>query len=132
MVSRIEVIPTEVRGYGNIIIPKTSSDFIGKYNEVYTNIDGDFVLSYGGVMLKITTTVSDSIKGLTANLNVIVTKRDDNTPIEDIVVGCKVDGTSLTNETTDENGECDFSWTPGEVGDSTILITIEQQDDYAG
>ena len=132
MVNRIEIIPLEVRGYGNIIIPKTSSDFIGKYNEVYTNIDGDFVLSYGGVMLKITSNVSNTIKGLTAGLNVIVTTRDGGVPVSGLTVDCSIDEVSLTSETTDSNGECSFNWTPQIVGDSVILLTITAQDDYAG
>ena len=132
MVNRIEIIPLEVRGYGNIVTPKTSNDFIGKYNEIYTNIDGDFVLSYGGVMLKITSNVSNTIKGLTAGLNVIVTTRDGGVPVSGLTVDCSIDEVSLTSETTDSNGECSFNWTPQIVGDSVILLTITAQDDYAG
>ena len=132
MVNRIEIIPLEVRGYGNIVTPKTSNDFIGKYNEIYTNIDGDFVLSYGGVMLKITSNVSNTIKGLTAGLNVIVTTRDGGVPVSGLTVDCSIDEVSLTSETTDSNGECSFNWSPQIVGDSVILLTITAQDDYAG
>lgn len=132
MVSRIEIIPLEVRGYGNIVTPKTSNDFIGKYNEVYTNIDGDFILSYGGVMLKITSNVSNTIKGLTAGLNVIVTTREGGVPVSGLTVDCSIDEVSLTSETTDSNGECSFNWSPQIVGDSVILLTITAQDDYAG
>jgi hypothetical protein len=66
MVYRVELTPKEVRGYGNIVIPKLSTDFLGKYNEIFTSPTGDFILSYGGVMLRMNATVQNTIKDMTA------------------------------------------------------------------
>ena len=129
---KLEVSPRSVRGYGNIIIPKLSTDFVGKYNEIYTDEDGYFVLSYGGVMLKASATVSNTIKGIQASLTVLVSTRDSDTPVSGLSVACSVDDTALTSQTTDSTGKCTFTWTPSDLGDSSLLITVTPQDDYAG
>lgn len=129
---KLEVSPRSVRGYGNIIIPKLSTDFVGKYNEIYTDEDGYFVLAYGGVMLKASATVSNTIKGIQASLTVIVSTRDGDTPVSGLSVDCSVDSVALTGQTTDSTGKCTFTWTPSDLGDSSLLISISPQDDYAG
>ena len=129
---KLEVSPRSVRGYGNIIIPKLSTDFVGKYNEIYTDEDGYFVLSYGGVMLKASATVSNTIKGIQASLTVLVSTRDSDTPVSGLSVDCSVDDVALTGKTTDSTGKCTFTWTPSDLGDSSLLITVTPQDDYAG
>lgn len=129
---KLEVSPQSVRGYGNIIIPKLSTDFVSKYNEIYTDEDGYFVLSYGGVMLKASATVSNTIKGIQASLTVIVSTRDSDTPVSGLSVACSVDDTALTSQTTDSTGKCTFTWTPSDLGDSSLLISISPQDNYAG
>ena len=129
---KLEVSPRSVRGYGNIIIPKLSTDFVGKYNEIYTDEDGYFVLSYGGVMLKASATVSNTIKGIQASLTVLVSTRDSDTPVSGLSVDCSVDDTALTSQTTDSTGKCTFTWTPSDLGDSSLMITVTPQDDYAG
>ena len=129
---RLEVSPRSVRGYGNIIIPKLSTDFVGKYNEIYTDEDGYFVLSYGGVMLKASATVSNTIKGIQASLTVLISTRDSDTPVSGLSVDCSVDSVALTGQTTDSTGKCTFTWTPSDLGDSSLLITVTPQDDYAG
>ena len=129
---KLEVSPRSVRGYGNIIIPKLSTDFVGKYNEIYTDEDGYFVLSYGGVMLKASATVSNTIKGIQASLTVLVSTRDSDTPVSGLSVACSVDDTALTSQTTDSTGKCTFTWTPSDLGDSSLVISVTPQDDYAG
>ena len=129
---RLEVSPQSVRGYGNIILPKLSTDFVGKYNEIYTDEDGYFVLSYGGVMLKASATVSNTIKGIQASLTVLVSTRDGDTPVSGLSVDCSVDSVALTGKTTDSTGKCTFTWTPSDLGDSSLLISVSPQDDYAG
>ena len=129
---KLEVSPRSVRGYGNIIIPKLSTDFVGKYNEIYTDEDGYFVLSYGGVMLKASATVSNTIKGIQASLTVLVSTRDGDTPVSGLSVDCSVDDVALTGKTTDSTGKCTFTWTPSDLGDSSLLISVTPQDDYAG
>ena len=129
---KLEVSPQSVRGYGNIIIPKLSTDFVGKYNEIYTDEDGYFVLSYGGVMLKASATVSNTIKGIQASLTVLVSTRDSDTPVSGLSVDCSVDSVALTGQTTDSTGKCTFTWTPSDLGGSSLLISVTPQDDYAG
>ena len=129
---KLEVSPRSVRGYGNIIIPKLSTDFVGKYNEIYTDEDGYFVLSYGGVMLKASATVSNTIKGIQASLTVLVSTRDSDTPVSGLSVDCSVDSVALTGQTTDSAGKCTFTWTPSALGDSSLVISVSPQDDYAG
>ena len=105
---------------------------MGKYNEIYTDEDGYFVLSYGGVMLKASATVSNTIKGIQASLTVIISTRDGDTPVSGLSVDCSVDEVALTGKTTDSTGKCTFTWTPSDLGDSSLLITVTPQDDYAG
>lgn len=105
---------------------------MGKYNEIYTDEDGYFVLSYGGVMLKASATVSNTIKGIQASLTVLVSTRDSDTPVSGLSVACSVDEVALTGQTTDSTGKCTFTWTPSDLGDSSLVISVTPQDDYAG
>ena len=130
MVERINVSPTEVRGYGNIVISKAPSDFRCNNTVLTQDSNGYYILDYEGYVLKLSSTVQDTIAGYVASLEVLVVSASTNRPVADIVVGCSVDGTSLSDETTDSDGLCSFSWTPADVGDVEIVLSVDEQAGY--
>ena len=131
MVEKIFISPGNVRGLGNIVSVKTGSDFSGNYANIVQLEDGDFILSYEGLLLKFTTRLDNTIKDMTAYLYCTVLLEEDNSPVSDLVVSATYeDGTVLT-ETTDSNGEVTFTWTPLALGNEVVTLSCEKQGDYA-
>ena len=130
MVERINLSAREVRGYGNIVISKSVDDFQCNNTSLTVDENGFYVLDYEGWVLKLSSTVHDTIAGYSASLDVVVVSASTNRPVSDIVVGCSVDGTSLSDETTDSDGLCSFSWTPADVGDVEIVLSVDEQAGY--
>ena len=80
MVQRVTVSPSEVRGYGDIVSPKTNEDFT-LYNSDLTLSEGVYTLSFEGSTFLLT--VSKSFVKSGETMNVTVTLTDENgDPVE--------------------------------------------------
>jgi hypothetical protein len=80
MVQRVTVSPSEVRGYGDIVSPKTTEDFT-LFNSVLALSDGVYTLSFEGSTFLLT--VSKSFVKSGETMNVTVTLTDENgDPVE--------------------------------------------------
>ena len=87
MVEKITITPTEVRGLGNILSPKNSSDFsqyISHINQTTDTINGVtttvYELTYGTTSLLLTVTESYVASGNTVTLTATLT--DGGEPVE--------------------------------------------------
>ena len=131
MVEKIYITPGNVRGLGNIVSSKSTTDFTGNYSNLVQDTDGNFVLSYEGLLLKFNTTVSNTIKDTVATLNCTVLLEEDNTPVSGLTVTCTFEDETVLTDTTDSNGLVVFNWTPLSIGETSIILHCTQQDDYA-
>ncbi len=130
---KVIVNPSEVRGLGDIVSPKSLSDYIG--GEVSSVGDGVFELEYlDGSFL--TLTVPATISGDDTSFSVSATLKDSSdTAISSATVYCDVNGTVLTG-TTNSNGVVSFTVnTDGSsrydvkvyyTGTSTVAGTVRQ------
>ena len=87
MVEKITITPTEVRGLGNILSPKNSSDFspyISHINQTTDTINGVtttvYELTYGTTSLLLTVTESYVASGSSVTLTATLT--DGGEPVE--------------------------------------------------
>ena len=131
MVEKIYITPGNVRGLGNIVSIKSPTDFTGNYSNLVQDTDGNFILSYEGLLLKFNTTVSNTIKDTVATLNCTVLLEEDNTPVSGLTVTCTFEDETVLSDTTDSNGLVVFNWTPLSIGETSIILHCTQQDDYA-
>ena len=81
MVTKVVISPSEVRGLGDIVSPKTDEDFT-LYNSVLALSDGVYTLTFEGSTFLLT--VSKSLVKYGETMTVTVTLLDeDGEPVED-------------------------------------------------
>ena len=113
MVQRVTVSPSEVRGYGDIISPKTTEDFY-EYRSVLTETDGVYTLSYEtkGVSLSVD---SESVEyGESVVLTALV--RDEGLPASGETVTFYQGETLIYTGTTGDDGTVSYTVTGLAVG----------------
>ena len=131
MVEKIYITPGNVRGLGNIVSLKSTTDWTGNYANVTQDTNGNFILSYEGLLLKFNTSLASTIKDMEAYLYCTVLLEEDNSPVEDLTVTCTFEDATVLTETTDSEGEVTFTWTPTSLGEETVTINCSNQGDYA-
>ena len=102
MVSRIEVIPSEVRGYGNIVMAKSLEDFVPVESELSYSEDVYTLTALRGIFISLT--ASSSSINVGSNLTLSATVMDDDTPVSGVSVSFYDGTTSLGTGTTNSSG----------------------------
>ena len=120
MVDKIIVTPEQIRGLGNIIIPKTLSDYIecnissliGKETTINAIQSEVFELKYyinPVILINAPTIFTPYIQGSKLTFPITVVDENNN-PIHDIQVECLVDGDSTGHIITGRDGTAKFEW----------------------
>ena len=107
MVSRIEVIPAEVRGYGNIVEAKSLSDFVPVGSELSFSENVYSLTALEG--LRITLTASSSSISYGSSVSLSATVVDDDEPVTGVSVTFYDGSTSLGSATTNSNGVATYT-----------------------
>jgi hypothetical protein len=106
MVSRIELIPSEVRGYGDIVSPKTLDDF-ELWNSTLELTDGVYTLMYNSLSITLTAEQVDITYGESAVLTATVLNGD--APVIGETVTLYESGNVVETSETDSDGEATFT-----------------------
>ena len=123
MVSRIEVIPSEVRGYGDILGVKTLSDF--------TPVESDLTLTTGVYTLsalegvRVSLTVSSGSVTYGSSVTLTATVMDGSTPVTGETVTFYDGETSLGTDTTDSSGVATLSTSSLSVATHSITAVYD-------
>ena len=132
---KITVIPSEVRGLGNIVSPKTSIDFLGYNHKVTSNTDTDYGTVYNGSYhtgSHLTVTAPLAITSSTSSFTVTATlKNNSNTAITNATVYIEVNGV-VTSATTNSNGVKAFTVTTDGSSVYDIRVYYPGSSNYAG
>ena len=130
MVSRIEVIPSEVRGYGNIVDPKTVDDFtlvdseLSYSDGVYSLTAEGAPVSYDGIVLSSNKSVLSYIDSETATLSAQLMDGEDPDTTSGVTVSFYNGTTSLGTATTDSSGVATKSYTSTGAGDLSLTAKV--------
>ncbi len=144
MVSRIEVIPTEVRGYGNIVKKKDIDDFVTFNSDI--SLEGDiFTLSFDDspLIVSIVDVINNSSNELLVNDKLYLTIRlltSTNKRVTNANADIYMNDTLLSTKSSNANGLINFEYEFTTVGtyefqvisnnieSETITITVNRQN----
>lgn len=120
MVSRIEVIPGDVRGYGNIVEPKTTDDFT-LYNAELSLSDGVYSLVAEALVDSITLTSNKTVLSYHDNENCTFTARLSNHAISETVQLYNANTNTLIGSMTSNNdGTYTYTYNSQGIGDLQV------------
>lgn len=125
MVSRIEVIPSEVRGYGNIVGAKSVDDFVPVGSELSFSENVYSLTALEG--LRITLTASSSSISYGSSVSLSATVVEDDEPVTGVSVSFYDGSTSLGSATTNSNGVATYTTSSLTVGTHTCTATYDDK-----
>ena len=141
MVEEVTVNPGSVRCLGNIVSPKTLSDYNKYFSKITSGtdtVDGDTRTVYTGEYLtgsKLTVTAPRVVSIGTATFTVTATlkKTPSNLIISDASLTCLVNNNTTYTGTTDSNGVCSFTVTvEDDVDDYRIQVIYDGTNSVSG
>ena len=125
MVSRIEVIPAEVRGYGNIVEAKSLSDFVPVESDLVYSENVYSLTAVSGVHISLTASSSSISVGSSVTLTATV--MDDDSPVTGETVSFYDGETLLGTDSTDSSGVATYSTSALTVGSHTCTATYDDK-----
>lgn len=139
MVERVSVNPDRIRCWGNIVSPKTSTDFY-KYSSTVTTgtdtVDGESRTVYSSGYLAgsyLTVTGDRLVSHGSESFTVTATlKNNSNSAITGATLKCIVNDTVLGTGTTDSNGSCTFTVPVVEEYMYVIRVVYDGTNSVAG
>ena len=124
MVSRIEVIPSEVRGYGNIVEAKSLSDFVPVESDLVYSENVYSLTAVSGVHISLTASSSSINVGSSVTLTATVI--DGDTPVSGETVTFYDGETSLGTDTTDSDGVATLSTSSLSIGSHSCTAVYDE------
>ena len=125
MVSRIEVIPSEVRGYGNIVGAKSVEDFVPVGSELSFSENVYSLTALEG--LRITLTASQSSISYGSSVSLSATVVEDDEPVTGVSVTFYDGSTSLGTATTNSNGVATYTTSSLTVGSHSCTAVYDEK-----
>ena len=125
MVSRIEVIPSEVRGYGNIVEAKSVEDFVPVESDLVYSENVYSLTALEG--LRITLTASQSSISYGSSVSLSATVVEDDTPVTGVSVTFYDGSTSLGSATTNSNGVATYTTSSLTVGSHSCTAVYDEK-----
>ena len=125
MVSRIEVIPSEVRGYGNIVEAKSLSDFVPVESDLVYSENVYSLTALEG--LRITLTASQSSISYGSSVSLSATVVEDDSPVSGVSVTFYDGSTSLGSATTNSNGVATYTTSSLTVGSHSCTAVYDEK-----
>ena len=125
MVSRIEVIPSEVRGYGNIVEAKSLSDFVPVESDLVYSENVYSLTALEG--LRITLTASQSSISYGSSVSLSATVVDDDSPVTGVSVSFYDGSTSLGSATTNSNGVATYTTSSLTIGSHSCTAVYDEK-----
>ena len=141
MVDKVSVNPLSVRGAGDIVSPKTASDF-DVFNSTITSssedVDGAtmtvYTVSYvNGTYFKISSDNIIPVGETSFTVSAVLKKNSDDSVVSGASVSCTVNGDSVLTGTTDSNGSVSFTIpTMEDVPKYTVKLVYSGTDGIGG
>ena len=125
MVSRIEVIPSEVRGYGNIVEAKSVEDFVPVESDLVYSENVYSLTALEG--LRITLTASQSSISYGSSVSLSATVVDDDSPVSGVSVSFYDGSTSLGSATTNSYGVATYTTSSLTVGTHSCTAVYDEK-----
>ncbi len=131
MVEKIMITPYKVRGYGNIISPKTGADFTVSDCTLIVDtdtVDGELVTVYNlqpsTTVLSVSLTVDDNSVLIGESVTLTATVEDEMfDPVSGASVSFKLGGSSIGTSTTNNSGIATYTYTCNTVGTLTFTAS---------
>ena len=128
MVEKIMITPEKVRGYGNIISPKTGADFTVNDCTLIVDTDtvnGELVTVYdlqpSATVLTVVLAVDDNSVLIGESVTLSATVKDGMTnPVSGASVSFKLNGASIGTSTTNSSGIATYTYTCNTAGTLTF------------
>lgn len=140
MVEKIIVNPSEVRGLGDIVSPKSASDFSLYGATLESGTDTVYGVSMGvylmepdlGEATSLTVTSSSSTLVLDGTVTISATLKDSsNVAISGATITFKESDTTLGTGTTNSSGVATYTYTGTSVGSHTVVGVYDGDSTYA-
>ena len=130
MVEKITISPSEVRGYGDIVSPKTTEDFTN-YMSGLTESDGVYTLVYDetGTYLNLSASPTSVSYGGSVVFTAVLTQTGE--PVEGETVSFYEGETLLGSDTTDSNGEATLTKSDFTVGSHSVKAVYDEVESNA-
>ena len=130
MVEKITISPSEVRGYGDIVSPKTTEDFTN-YMSGLTESDGVYTLVYDetGTYLNLSASPTTVSYGGSVVFTAVLTQTGE--PVEGETVSFYEGETLLGSDTTDSNGEATLTKSDFTVGSHSVKAVYDEVESSA-
>lgn len=130
MVEKITISPAEVRGYGDIVSPKTLEDFTN-YMSGLTESDGVYTLTYDetGTYLNLSASPTTIQYGSSTVFTAVLTQTGE--PVEGETVGFYEGETLLGSDTTDSNGEATLTKSDFSIGSHSVKAVYDEVESNA-
>ena len=128
MVEKIMITPEKVRGYGNIMSPKTGADFTVSDCTLIVDTDtvnGELVTVYdlqpSTTVLSVSLTVDDNSVMIGESVTLSATVEDEmSDPVSGASVSFKLGGSSIGTSTTNSSGIATYTYTCNTAGTLTF------------
>lgn len=130
MVSRIEVIPLEVRGYGNIVAPKTIDDFIPVDSELAYE-DGVYTLGYDSGSISVSLTVSSSSITVGSSVILSATVLEEEVAVSGGTVTFKDGSAILGTADTNSSGVATYTASSLAIGTHSLTAVYDGKSSLA-